>query len=231
LFLLNLILYFCQKLNRSIINIIVDKNNVIMSEALALPRIQNVAVKTPKYITLEAYFKAEEKSLTKNEYHDGIIIPMAGAKLRHNRLAHRAAHLIEIFNEEKELDYIVSNSDTKIRIEDFNKVVYPDAVVVCPPPQYYNGREDTITNPLVVVEVLSTSTKKFDQGTKFEMYRSLPSFKEYVLVYQDLHRVAVWTKQNDGSWLPKDYIGDEAVAILHALEGCPLPLKRLYRGL
>ena len=74
-------------------------------------------------------------------------------------------------------------------------------------------------------------TQKFDRTTKFEMYRSLPSFKEYVLVYQDLHRVAVWTKQNDGSWLPKDYIGDESVAILYALEGCPLPLNRLYKGL
>jgi Uma2 family endonuclease len=202
-----------------------------MIEALALPKTQKEVAKTPKYITLEAYFKAEEKSLTKNEYHDGIIIPMAGAKLRHNRLAHKTAHLIEAFLEEKELEWIVSNSDTKIRIEDFNKVVYLDAVVICAPPQYFNGREDTITNPLVVIEVFSTSTKKFDQNTKFEMYRSLPSFKEYVLVYQDLHRVAVWTKQNDGSWLPKDYIGDEAVAILHALEDCPLSLKRLYRGL
>jgi Uma2 family endonuclease len=202
-----------------------------MSEALALPRTQNVAVKTPKYITLEAYFKAEEKSLTKNEYHDGIIIPMAGAKLKHNRLAHTAAFLIETFSEANNLDCIVSNSDTKIRIEDFNKVVYPDALVISPPPQYYNGREDTITNPLVIVEVLSISSKKFDEGTKFEMYRSLPSFKEYVLVFQDLRRVAVWTKQNDGSWLPIDYIGEDAVAILHTLDGCPLPLKRLYRGL
>jgi Uma2 family endonuclease len=202
-----------------------------MTEALALPKSQTIAAKTPKFITLEAYFKAEEKSLTKNEYHDGIIIPMAGAKLRHNRLAHKVAYLIEAFSEEKKLDCIVSNSDTKIRIEDFNKVVYPDAVVICPPPQYYKGREDTIVNPLIVVEVLSISTQEFDRTTKFEMYRSLPSFKEYVLVYQDLHRVAVWTKQNDGSWLPKDYIGDDAVAILHALEDCPLPLNRLYKGL
>jgi Uma2 family endonuclease len=202
-----------------------------MSEALALPIAREIATKTPKYITLEAYFKAEEKSLTKNEYHNGIIIPMAGAKLRHNRLAHKTAHLIETFSEEQEVEWIVSNSDTKIRIEDFNKVVYPDAVVICPPPQYFNGREDTITNPLVVVEVLSKGTMRFDLTSKFEMYRSLPSFKEYVLVYQDLHRVAVWTKQNDGSWLPKDYIGEDAVAILHALNDCPLSLKRLYKGL
>ncbi len=202
-----------------------------MLEALALPKMREIALKSPKIITLEAYFKAEEKSLAKNEYHDGIIIPMAGAKLKHNRLAHKTAYLIEKFLEEEELPFIVSNSDTKIRIEAFNKVVYPDAVVICAPPQYFNGREDTITNPLLVVEVLSASTKMYDRTTKFEMYRTIPSFKEYVLVYQDRRHVAVWTKQNDGSWLPKDYIGDESTAILNALDGCPLPLNKLYKGL
>ena len=184
-----------------------------------------------KYVSLEAYFKSEDKSLTKHEYHDGIVKTMAGAKLRHNRLAHKSAYLIELFVEENNLNLIVSNSDTKIRIEDFNKVVYPDAVVICETPQYFNNREDTITNPLLVVEVLSTSTALKDRTTKFEYYRTLPSFKEYVLIYQDINRVSVWTKQADGAWLPKDYIGDESTAVLHSLAGCPLSLARLYKGL
>jgi Uma2 family endonuclease len=185
----------------------------------------------PKYVSIEAYYRAEEKSLTKNEYHDGTIIPMAGAKLLHNRLALKTAFLIEFFLEEQLLTHIVSNSDTKIRIEEFNKIVYPDAVVICDTPQYFNNREDTITNPLVVVEVLSASTARYDRSTKFEFYRTLPSFKEYVLIYQDRHRVSVWTKQADGSWLPKDYIGDETTAVLHSLHNCPLSLARLYKGL
>ena len=167
----------------------------------------------------------------KNEYHDGIIIPMAGAKLKHNRLALKTAHLIESFLEEKKLDFIISTGDTKIRIENFNKIVYPDALVICLPPEYFNGREDTITNPLLVVEVLSASTQKYDRSTKFEMYRTIPSFKEYVLVYQDRRHVTVWTKQNDGAWLPKDYIGDDAIATLHVIDDCPLSLARLYKGL
>ena len=185
----------------------------------------------PQFVSIEAYYRAEEKSLTKNEYHDGIIIPMAGAKLKHNRLALKSAHLIESFIEEQNFDYIVSNSDTKIRIEDFNKIVYPDAVVICETPQYYKNREDTITNPLLVVAVLSASTSHHDRTTKFEYYRTLPSFKEYVLIYQDRHRVSVWTKQEDGAWLPKDYVGDESTAILHSLQDCPLALARLYKGL
>jgi Uma2 family endonuclease len=201
-----------------------------MSESIALkqPIVKN---SEPKYVSLEAYFKSEEKSLTKNEYHDGIVIPMAGAKLKHNLLAQKTAYLIQNFIEEKAFDYKVSNSDTKIRIEEFNKIVYPDAVVICETPQYFNKREDTITNPLVVVEVLSTSTSRYDRTTKFELYRTLESFKEYVLIYQDRRHVAVWTKQKDGSWLPKDYIGEDTTAILHSLHECPMSLARLYKGI
>ncbi len=203
-----------------------------MSESVSIVSEKKVTYKTaPKYVSIEAYYKAEEKSLTKHEYHDGIVIPMAGAKLTHNRLAHKAAYLIEFFTEENHFDFIVSTGDTKIRIEDYNKIVYPDAVVICETPQYYNGREDTITNPLLVVEVLSLSTARFDRTTKFEYYRTLPSFKEYVLIHQDLHRVSVWTKQADGAWLPKDYVGDEATAVLHSIQDCPISLARLYKGI
>ncbi len=83
----------------------------------------------------------------------------------------------------------------------------------------------------MIVEVLSASTSKHDRTTKFEMYRSIPSFKEYVLVYQDRIHVIVWTKQGDGSWLPKDYIGLEAIAILPTIANCPLELARLYKEL
>lgn len=185
----------------------------------------------PKLVSIEAYYKAEEKSITKHEYHDGIVMPMAGAKLRHNLLSNKASYLLTFFVEETDLDYKVSNSDTKIRIEDYNKIVYPDAVVICETPQYYKDREDTITNPLIVIEVLSNSSSKYDRTTKFEYYRTLSSFKEYVIVYQDLKRVSVWTKQADGSWLPKDYVGEETTAILHHLHDCPLPLSRLYKGI
>ena len=197
-----------------------------MTEAIALsPQHSTV----PKYVSIEAYYRAEEKSLTKNEYHDGIIIPMAGAKLKHNRLASRTVHIFEGFVEENDADFIVSNSDTKIRIEDFNKIVYPDAVVICATPQYYKNREDTITNPLLVVEVLSVSTMEYDRKTKFEMYRTIPSFREYVLIYQDRKHVTVWSKQADGSWLPKDYKNEDSVVILNSFGGCPLSLERLYK--
>ncbi len=190
-----------------------------------------VANAPSKMVTLEMYFQAEAKSLTKHEYHNGIIVPMAGAKLKHNRLAGRTLQQLENFVEVNDLPFIVSNSDTKIRIEAFNKVVYPDSVVLCDTPQYFNNRQDTILNPLVVIEVLSDSTDSNDRTTKFELYRSIPSFQEYVLVYQDRLQVVVWTKQRNGTWILQDYIGVGAMATLHSLPGFQFSLERLYRKL
>jgi Uma2 family endonuclease len=201
-----------------------------MTETLLAPQSKAKAIQ-PHPVSLEAYFRMEEKALTKHEYHDGIIITMAGGKLPHNRLATKAVKLMDNFVEDNKLDYIVSNSDTKIRVEAYNKIVYPDAVVICEEEQFFQNREDTIINPLVIVEVLSGSTQKFDNTTKFEMYRTIPTFKEYVLIHQDRKHATVYTKQEDGNWLLRDYEGEEAVAILYALHNCPLPLSRLYLGL
>lgn len=192
---------------------------------------RQAARRAPKRIPIEAYYKSEEKSLIKHEYHDGIVIPVAGAKLRHNRLTAKAIAIIDAFLEANGLPYIVSSGDTKVRIEAFNKIVYPDAVVICETPQYFMEREDTITNPLLIVEVMSPVTARFDRGTRFEYYRTIPSFKEYVLIHQDMRRVTVWTKQADGAWLPQDYEGEESTAVLRAIQDCPVPLARLYKGI
>lgn len=189
------------------------------------------ALLPPQKVSIEEYFRAEDKSIYKHEYHDGIIKKMAGGQLTHNRLAQKTANLIDSFLESNDINLLVSNSDTKIRIEQYNKFVYPDAVVICEKPEFYQNRKDTITNPLVVVEVLSDSTKEYDRTLKYEYYRTIPSFKEYVLVHQDRKHVSVYTKQPDATWIVRDYDGDDATAILYAIQQCPLSLKRLYRGL
>jgi Uma2 family endonuclease len=197
---------------------------------LTKPIRRKVLLPTQK-VSIEDYFRLEDKSIYKHEYHNGSILKMAGGQLPHNRLAQKAAAIIDSFVESNELAFIVSNSDTKIRIEQYNKFVYPDAVVICEKPQFYQNRKDTITNPLLIVEVLSDSTKDYDRTIKYEYYRTIPSFKEYVLVHQDTKHVSVYTKQTDNTWIVRDYDGDDTTAILYAIQECPLPLKRLYRGL
>lgn len=181
--------------------------------------------------SLEKYFQAEEKALHKNEYHNGKIIKMAGGTVLHDNLGARFVYILTDFVENNDLEYIINGSETKIRIEAHNKVVYPDALVICEKPNYYGNRRDTITNPLLIVEVLSDSTADFDHNLKFDYYRSLESFKEYVLVRQNQQFITVYSKQIDNTWLLRDYEGTDATAILYALHQCPVSLKRLYRNM
>jgi len=184
-----------------------------------------------RLFTTEEYFKKEEKSLHKHEYHAGKIVRMAGAKFTYNQLAARVMQFTLNFIEEFNLEFELGTSDSKIWIDEFSKVLYPDAVIISQKPEYYNNDGMTILNPLLIVEILSSSTQKHDRTTKFEMYRTVPSFKEYVLVNEDMPRVTVWTKQDNGSWLPKDYKTIEAVAILKTINNCPISLERLYRNI
>lgn len=184
-----------------------------------------------RLFTTEEYFKKEEKSLHKHEYHAGKIVRMAGAKFTYNQLAARVMQFTLNFIEEFNLEFELGTSDSKIWIDEFSKVLYPDAVIISQKPEYYSNDGMTILNPLLIVEILSSSTQKHDRTTKFEMYRTVPSFKEYVLVNEDMPRVTVWTKQDNGSWLPKDYKTIEAVAILKTINNCPISLERLYRNI
>lgn len=181
-------------------------------------------------VSLKRYLEMEAGSAEKLEFHNGKIITMAGGTLKHNTLAQRAARLMDNFIDDKGLVYLVSNSDTKIWVND-QRVVFPDAVVICQQPIYYQDRKDIITNPLLIVEVLSPSTEAYDRTDKFSLYRTLPSFQEYVLIYQDKVKATVFTRQDDTTWIMRDYDGADTVPVLHALHGCTLDFGKLYKGL
>jgi Uma2 family endonuclease len=117
---------------------------------------------------------------------------MPGGKLRHNIIAQNCATAIKIAIKSKIEKYLVANSDQKIYIEELDKALYPDALVICKTPQYWKEREDLIVNHLVIVELASDSTRNFDRGDKFFLYETLPSFKEYVLIEQNKAEIEVW---------------------------------------
>jgi Uma2 family endonuclease len=108
--------------------------------------------------------------------------------------------------------------------------VYPDLLVVCGNPSLTDESVDTLTNPKVVFGVLSPSTADYDRGGKFELYRELPSFEEYVLVSQDRQRVETFSRTQAGDWLLKRYDGPAASLALSSL-GIPIPLAEIYSGI
>ena len=90
--------------------------------------------------------------------------------------------------------------DLKVWIPRTQRFLYPDVMVIAEQPAYYENRKDAITNPMMIVEVLSKSTQDYDKGTKFEYYRSLPTFKEYLLISQYEHLIEQYTKISDYEW-------------------------------
>jgi len=183
-----------------------------------------------KLYSVDEYLDMEEISAGKSEYFDGEIIPMAGAKFAHNLIATNVTTALSNALDEKDQHFMVLNSDTKIHIPRLRSFVYPDAVVVCEAPEFYEGREDIILNPLLVVEILSPGTEKYDRRSKFGHYKTLPSFQEYVLVAQHLPFVTASYKIAERTWQDTDAEGVEETIYLRSLD-VKLSLKRLYKGI
>jgi Uma2 family endonuclease len=98
-------------------------------------------------------------------------------------------------------------SDLKVRIETDDIGAYPDAMVICGERQFYDDRRDVVTNPTLIVEVLSDYTEAYDRGDKFAHYRALPSLQIYLLLSQDRIQAELFLRQPDGSWQFTAFVG------------------------
>jgi Uma2 family endonuclease len=184
---------------------------------------------------LEAYLEREAKAAHKSSYHNGNIIKMAGAKLKHNQISANVLIAFGITLKQQKAvlkaSYTLCTSDQKIYIAAEDTVVYPDALAICGVPEFWNGREDLLTNPLLIVEVLSKSTEKHDKGPKFMLYQNLPSFKEYVLVAQDSLKVEVWTKIGDNQWQFVIYTNLADNIVLQSMENIKIAVADIYENI
>ncbi len=145
--------------------------------------------------TIAEYLAREDAAAVQHEFNNGTITEMAGGIIPHNAVKARFCSLLDRVIEHPSIPHVVLNSDTKVRIERTNSFVYPDVTVSDEMPEYYTTpdsklRRDTITNPLLIVEVLSESTRDHDKGGKFDDYCTIPGFREYILIEPE----AVWVK-------------------------------------
>lgn len=168
---------------------------------------QSAQPQLPDY-SPEEYLQLEELAEYKNEYHDGEIFSMTGGTFKHNQIAGNFYVALKLAL--KEQNYRVAIGDVKLWIPLIRRFVYPDVMVIAGKINYFENRRDTITNPLIIVEVLSQSTKDYDRGDKFEYYRTLLSFQEYILVSQFKVHVEHFVKTNEHQWLLSEYAQLEA---------------------
>jgi Uma2 family endonuclease len=165
-----------------------------------------------RYYSTEEYLALEEEADYKSEYIDGQIFPMAGGSTNHNQIA--GNFYAELNFAFKKLDYRVFMSDVRLWIPQRRIYTYPDVMVIAGEPDYYNNRTDTITNPQVIIEVLSKSTKGYDRSGKFRLYRTIPTVEEYLLLDQTKIYVEHFSKTDAKRWSFREYDeSDQAIAL------------------
>lgn len=182
-------------------------------------------IDAPKLVSVADYLAGEEDATVRHEYVGGMIYAMAGAKNVHNRIASNCLIALGAALRGKPCDAF--NSDTKVRLQSATQTrfYYPDASVVCAP----NPPDDTFQDrPAVVVEVVSESTRRIDEGEKREAYLTIPSLSAYLLVEQDRPVVCVY-RRGDQGFAREVYQGLDAVIPLGEIDAS-LALSELYDG-
>lgn len=181
------------------------------------------AIPNTRRYTVDEYFELDQNSETRYEYVYGYVVAMAGASPEHELIMTNLSREISLNLKVRKLCRIYgSNFRTQIKRD--GRYAYPDAVVVCGETKL--GRQKTLLNPTVVFEILSDSTKAYDQGDKGADYRKIASLQTTVFISQTKPLVTVLSRQDEG-WTLKDYEGLDAVVSLDAI-GCTLALVELY---
>ena len=185
-------------------------------------------LKEPPRFTLGAYLQREENARELHEYYNGIIIKLPMAKGPHNIIvANMTAELIIAFRA-NDKDYTVMGSQQLVYLPDLNFSLYPDVLTVAETPQYWDKNEVLLTNPLLIVEVLSRSTKKYERTDKFDEYKTLPSFKEYILIDPNKCWVEIRFREASNLWRDTVYTNMSDSIELKSV-GCTLNMALIYK--
>jgi Uma2 family endonuclease len=188
-------------------------------------------------VSAEEYLEWERKQEERFEYVDGWIIalhgvrsdeetdPMTGPTLEHNLIVSNLNGELRERLRDEECRAVAPSP--RVAIPSLDAHLYPDLLILCEAPEIENGHRDTITNPQVIVEVLSPSTMDYDRGEKFARYRQIDTLQEYLLVAQDAPHVEHYVRQDDGSWRFTETDGLDATITLPSVEA-ELPLAEVY---
>lgn len=185
-------------------------------------------IQTPKKsYTPEEYLQLEEISESKNEYRDGEIIPIAGGTTNHNEIAGNFYANFKFPMRGK--NYKIYMGDVKLWIQGYRIYTYPDVMVIQGEPIYEGTGTTTVTNPIMIVEVLSKSTENHDRTNKFRFYRSIATLKEYIMINQYEYLVEQFNKNAEGQWVLTEYESVDAVLSLKSI-GFQISFSDIYQG-
>lgn len=186
-----------------------------------------VPEKAPRLYTLSEYLKREERSKERHEYYNGIITKLPMSRIPHNIVVANVTKELMIALDATGKDYTVMGSQQLVYLPEFNFSLYPDVLVVAENPVCWDNNEVLLINPLLIVEVLSRSTRKYDRTDKFSEYKTLKSFSEYVLIDPDKCHVETHFKEAPNLW--RDHVcKDISDKIELKSVGCAIDLSLIY---
>jgi Uma2 family endonuclease len=173
-----------------------------------------MATRANSYVPVDEYFEREANSVDRHEYLNGQISLMAGGTLEHSAIAANVS--AALVSQLADTDCVVRGCAARLRTSPTGLYSYADAVVSCGPEESENN---TLLNPVLIVEVLSEGTESYDRGQKFELYRQIQSFREYLVIAQD--RVYVEHHRRDESihtqWTMRVFTNSEDIIPLSAV--------------
>jgi Uma2 family endonuclease len=176
-------------------------------------------------LTEQEYLARERRAQTKSEYLGGRVFALAGASERHVLITGNV--FAALHAQLRGRACRVYSKDLRVKVGPAGFYAYPDIAVVCGEPRFEDTELDTLLNPTLIIEVLSPATESYDRGKKFELYRKIETFVEYLLIAQDRPFLEHHLRRPDGSWLMHETTSLDAVLLLESIE-CRLAAKDVY---
>ena len=180
-----------------------------------------------KKFTVEEYLEYENASEEKHEYYRGEIFAMSGSKVTHNSIAMNLSVLLGQKLKGKSCKPF--NSGQRIYIPENSLFTYPDISIVCGEIITKDSDDWNILNPSVIFEILSPSTKSYDKGEKFTLYRDIPTLKEYILVDSEKIHVEAFRINDSNHWELEEYKKIEEILQVKTVQ-LSIPLAEVYEG-
>lgn len=208
--------------------IMFDDSNI--STISANPLAVLIPEKEPRRYTLTEYLRREERSQELHEYYDGLIIKRPMARGPHNFIGANMIAALKNTVKTKDRKYLVSGLQQLVYLPILNISLYPDVIVIAERPEYWDNNQVLLINPIVIIEVLSKSTKKYDRTEKFTEYKTLTSFQEYVLI--DPNKCHVETRFREEPNLWRDTIVTELSASIYLKSiNCSIAVSDIYEDI
>ncbi len=186
--------------------------------------------KEPRRYTLSEYLRREESSEELHEYYDGIITKLPKAGGPHNIIIMNVGAALKSTFKAQGKKHLVLGGQQNVYMPALNLGVYPDVLVITDTPKYWDDNQVLLINPIVIVEVLSKSTKKHDRTSKFVDYKTLESFREYILIDQNKCYIETYFKEKPNVWQGTDYTDIDGSIYLKSLD-CTISIADIYENI